>query len=132
MALNYLNITLFEDPDYEFTVSLQRTAFRIRLYYIEREQRWAMDLMYGDRTPIVNGAAVVADYPMFLEYYIPNFPGFFWFEPVGKIGGQALGNPFELSDYYRMIYYYETEDEDDGSVAESNLFSNCWNGGGCN
>jgi hypothetical protein len=112
MALNYVNLPLFTESDYEYTVVLERTAFKIRLFYIEREQRWAMDLRLSDRTPIVLGAALVASYPMFLDYYIEQLTGIFWLEPIGRSDNQTNENPFQLNEYFRFFYYYDDgEDE---------------------
>lgn len=110
MALNYVFLPLFQDADYEYVVSLQRVAYKLRFFYIEREERWAIDLRYADNTPIVLGAALVPEYPLFLDYYIEDLTGTFWLEPIGKNKNETVSNPFELNEYYRLFYYFEDEE----------------------
>lgn len=109
--LHYVNLPLFSDSDYEYVVNLEGFAYRIRLFYIEREQRWAMDLRQADRTPLVLGAAVVPDWPLFIDYYLPNLTGVFWFEPIGRDMNETRQNPFELNEYFRFFYYYDDGEE---------------------
>jgi len=111
MTINYVNIPLYSDPDYEYIISLERVAYKIRFYYNERMQQWIIDLRYADNTPIVLGEALVPSYPLFYDYNLEDLSGLFWLEPIGKNMNETIQNPFELNQYYKLYYYYETEDE---------------------
>lgn len=107
MALNYVNLPIYQNPDYEYTISLQRVAYKIRIYYIERVKQWAIDLRYANDDPIVLGACLVPEYPLFLDYYIEELTGTFWLESIGETKNETIINPYELNEYYKLYYFYE-------------------------
>lgn len=98
-------LPLYSDSDYTYTVSLERTAYNIRLYYNERMQNWIIDLRYANNDPIVLGQALVPEFPLFLDY-LTDLTGCFWLEPIGKNQNETVSNPFELEKYYNLYYVY--------------------------
>lgn len=106
MAFFRKELPLYADPDYSYVVSLDRIAYRIRFYYNERMQQWVIDLRYANGDPVILGEAVVEQYPMFLDY-ATELTGYFWLEPIGKNQNETVSNPFHLSKYYKLFYYYE-------------------------
>lgn len=106
MALNSINLPLFPEADYEYIISLERVAYKIRFYYNERMQQWIVDLRYADNTPIVLGEALVPEYPLFFDYNL-ELSGMFWLEPIGESINETIINPFELNQYYRLFYWFE-------------------------
>lgn len=104
--LTRVHLPLFKDADYEYTVSLERVAYKLRFYYNERMEQWMVDLRYANNDPIILGEAVVPQFPMFRDY-LTELSGFFWLEPIGKSKNETISNPFELEKYYKLFYFYE-------------------------
>lgn len=102
----FVELPLYEDEDYYYTVSLEGNAYQFRLYFNMRMQQWIYDLRYVDGDPIVLGEALVPNLPILLEYATP-LTGFLWLQPIGKEQNETVINPFELSKYYQLFYIWE-------------------------
>jgi len=102
----YVPIPLYPDPDYNYFISLERVAYKLRFYYNERMQQWIMDIRYANGDPIILGEAVVPEYPIFFDY-ATELEGFFWLHPIGKKQNHTVANPYQLSEYYQLFYFYE-------------------------
>ncbi len=100
-------LPLYQDADYSYTVSLEGIAYKIRLYFNERVQRWAIDLFYADGTPIVLGESLVRNYPIFLDYQIEGLSGYFYIEEIGKDINETNKHFFEIWKYFRFYYIYD-------------------------
>ena len=42
--MEVLELPLYNEPDYSYDVSLNRTSYTIRMFYNERSRSWHMDL----------------------------------------------------------------------------------------
>ena len=102
---NLLSLPLFSVPDYIYTTVLEGVAYRLRLYYNTRHECWSMDIYYANGEPIISGARVVYNYPMFIDHEMP-FSGFFVFTSKGKSINETNNNPYYLSEYYNLYYGY--------------------------
>lgn len=107
----YTTIPLYQTPDYRYYVSLEKVSYQIRFYYNERAERWIVDLSYSSGEPIVLGAALVSQYPMFYDYDL-DMNGFFWLEPIGKSKNETISNPYEIDKYYRLYYVFPNTEEE--------------------
>lgn len=107
MALHYVNLPLYQEPDYQYTISLERVSYKVRFYFVERVEKWAIDLRYANNDPIILGAFLAPEYPLFFDYHIEGMSGSFWLEPIGKDKNETIINPYELNEYYRLFYIYE-------------------------
>lgn len=111
MALNSINLPLYSDPDYEYIIPLERVAYKVRFYYNRRIEGWIIDLRYANNDPIVLGERLVPEYPLFLDYQLEDLTGTFWLESIGRNINETISNPYEVYEYYKLYYHYETEDE---------------------
>lgn len=110
MSQVYLKLPVYQSPNYSYNISLEGTAYRLRFTYNERCERWCMDLMLPDGTPLVVGEAISVEYPMFIDYNIEGLTGWFFFAPIGKSQNETIINPYEIWDYYELYYtYFENE-----------------------
>lgn len=108
--MRYVNMPLFEDEFYSYSISLENQSYIIKIYYNRRERRWYMDIFYPDEVPLILGMALVPDYPMAMEYPIDNFNGFFWLEENPAIGTNKIDQyPRHLHKYYRFFYIYDPQ-----------------------
>ena len=106
MAIRSLLLPLYESADYFYNVSLENVSYRLRFYYSERIKQWIFDIRFADKTPVVLGEALVPLHPIGLDY-ITEFTGFFWLEPIGELKNETISNPYELSKYYRLFYFWD-------------------------
>ena len=107
--LVYVNLPLFRDASYTYNIALEGITYKFKFYYNERDERWLFDMLYADNTPIVMGEGLVSNYPILLDYDLPDLSGFLLLSPIVEDKNQTTNNPFELSQYYRLRYYYERE-----------------------
>jgi hypothetical protein len=100
-------LPLYDDSDYFYVVSLEDIAYKIRLYYNERVEAWAIDLAYADGVPIITGESLVRAYPIFLDYKISGLSGYFYLEEIGKPINETNAHPFEIWKYFTFYYIYD-------------------------
>jgi hypothetical protein len=67
------------DPDerpasYDYTVDLNGTEYRIKLFYRERQDRWYLDLLDADDVPILMGRILVIERPLLAQYVSDSSP----------------------------------------------------------
>lgn len=101
-----VELPLYADADYSYFASLEQVSYKLRFYFNERMQQWIIDLYYSNGEPIVLGQALVPEYPLFFDYVI-ELTGFFWLEPIGEKKNETISHPLQLSEYYKLSYYYE-------------------------
>lgn len=53
---------------YDYTVDLGGNAYRIRLFYRERQDRWYLDLFDADDVPILMGRILIIDRNLLSQY----------------------------------------------------------------
>lgn len=111
MAWFRKELLLVNNPDYSFTTSLEQVSYRIRLYYNEVNEWWAIDLYLSDGTPVVLGQRLSPEYPLFLDYIIPDLTGYFYLLPIGKDQNETKLHPLRIDKYYRLFYYWEEFEE---------------------
>jgi|SRR5690625_2111253 len=111
MAIFRSNISLHNFPYYSSTAVLEGELYIVELYFHERTQSWAINLLSGDSTPIVMGQRLSPEYPLFLDYTIQGLSGYFYLEPKGRNKNETINNPYEIWKYYNLYYYWEEEEE---------------------
>ena len=105
--LVYVNLPLFKDDSFTYTIPLEGITYRFNFYYNSREESWLFDIRYSNGEAVVLGEALVAQYPMLLDYNLEGLSGFLWMEPIGENQNQTVINPFEIHQYYTLRYYYD-------------------------
>lgn len=112
METMYVFLPLFNDAYYEYTTSLERVAYKIRIAFNERMQAWTIDLRYADGEPIILGEALVPNYPLFFDY-VTELTGYFYLQPIGSMQNETISNPLDLFRYYQFMYVYDEEIEEE-------------------
>ena len=106
MAEANIGLPLYNSSDYQYTFTLERVSYKFRFYYNERMRQWIMDIRLSDGTPVVLGTALVPYHPIGFDYITP-FTGFFWLEAIGEDQNETISNPYDLSKYYRLFYFWD-------------------------
>lgn len=111
MTTNYVNIPLFADPFYSYSISLEGNSYILQFLYNERAELYYLSLFDVENNPLVQGEALVPNYPIFKDYAILALNGWFWLEEKADIITEPYKTyPDKLNEYYNMYYIYNTED----------------------
>jgi len=104
-SYDYVALPLYADSFYAYSVSLEGITYSIEILYNERNKLWHMSLFTEDGGPIVQGVAMVPQYPILQNYKIENLSGFFWLTPVPSLTSEKyITEPESLNQYYTFKY----------------------------
>ena len=105
---NYIDVPLLDEPFYDLSISLQGNSYILEFTYNERMSLYTMSLYDAERNPIVLGVGLVPEYPILLDYAIPNMTGYFLLtrKPTNISEPYKL-YPDQLSQYYYLMYVFE-------------------------
>lgn len=105
---NYVDIPIQDEPFYDLSISLQGNSYILEFTYNERMSLYTMSLYDAERNPIVLGVGLVPEYPILLDYAIPNMTGYFLLtrKPTNISEPYKL-YPDQLSQYYYLMYVFE-------------------------
>lgn len=104
----YVDIPLSPDPFYELSISLEGNSYIIEFVYNERSQLYFMNLYNSDREAIVLGQALIPEYPIMLDYNLPNLSGYFWMLKKATLVSEPYKTyPDSIHQYYDLVYILE-------------------------
>ena len=110
MTITYVDIPIIDNPFYDMSISLEGNSYVIQFTYVERMSLYVMSLFNSDGTPLVQGVAVVPEYPITLDYAIPNLSGYFLLTKKAELISEPYKTyPDKLAEYYWMVYLYDKE-----------------------
>lgn len=108
MTARYVNMPLFTESFYTYTISLETISYSVEIVYNERMKLWLLSLYLEDKTPVFEGLGIVPGYPIALDYALNTLTGYFYLECVASIDTeQYIQYPDKLSQYYKFYYIYE-------------------------
>lgn len=111
MADYKVDLPLYSDPFYSYTISLEDNTYSMEFVLNERAGMWYMSMFTEDGEPIVRGIALVPNYPLLADYVIPELTGFFLLLPIPSITTEKYKEePEYLSQYYTLRYLYTVEE----------------------
>lgn len=112
MANNYVDLILANLPSYSYSVSLEGNSYVLEFNYNERMKLYCMSILTAENIPVVEGVAVVPNYPITLDYNIPELTGYFWLTEIATIISEPYKEfPENINEYYTYQYIYVTTDE---------------------
>lgn len=104
---NYVSLNLFDEPYYEYSVSLEGNSYIVQFIYNERSTLYNFNLFDAERNPIVLGEALIPSYPMFLDYALENLTGYFYLQQKGSLQSEPYKEfPDSLAQYYDLFYIF--------------------------
>ena len=112
MANIYVDLLLDdESPLYDYSASLEGNSYIIELQYNERSRLYFLYLYDSDRNAIAKSPALVPNYPIMLDYALPNLTGFFLMTQKGELQAEPYREfPDKLNQYYSLVYTFQTEE----------------------
>ena len=112
MAVKHVVIPLYSDKDYQYSISLQGQSFQLRFTYNETMKLYTMQIIDVDGNKLLSGVGVVPNYPIAVDYVIPNLTGAFYLAPVSDVNFEAYKlYPEDIHKYYEMTYLYDDTTE---------------------
>lgn len=101
----YVNIPLLPDTYYDLSISLEGNSYVIEMVYNERSQLYYMNLYNNNLDPIVLGQALIPEYPIFIDYALPNLSGYFYLINNSSLISEPYKTyPENISKYYSFVY----------------------------
>lgn len=101
--MQWQQLPLYEDWDYNYSVVIEKINYRIRLLYSDRTKGWTMDIVAPDNVIVVNGKSVNIRDAITLPYY-KNLSGVFWLEPKYENINEAYLHPSLVAKYFNLYY----------------------------
>ena len=106
----YVDIPIIDDPFYDLSISFEGNSYIMQFVYNERMQLYTMSLFDSDNVAIVQGVGLVPEYPITIDYAIPNLSGYFLLTKKATLISEPYKTfPDKLSEYYWLVYAYEPE-----------------------
>jgi hypothetical protein len=112
MTTNFVEMPLYPELTYRYSISLQGISWQFKFYWVERAKQWQMDIRQEDQTAIILGYALVPQYPILedvpLEVY--GLTGRFVLMPVNVAVATAITQESSIMpEFFKLFYMYETE-----------------------
>lgn len=108
MALKYINLPLYPDTYYSYSIALEGNSYNLEFYYVERCESYFVSLFDENSNAIVLGERLVPNYPIFRDYALINLSGWIWMEEIAKIISEPYKvYPDKIDQYYLMYYIYD-------------------------
>jgi hypothetical protein len=109
---NFIEMPLFADLAYRYSLSLEGQSFQFKFYWVQRATQWQFDIRQEDQTPIVLGYALVPQFPMLEDLPLEGFglTGHFALMPVNIAVSTAITQESSvMPEFFKLYYQYETE-----------------------
>lgn len=111
-----LLLPTFDEPAYEYDVTLDGRDYVLRYTYSERQDAWSLDVMLPDETELATGLKLSANIPLLHRYNDDRLP-------AGQLLALSMEDPpqdpgrHDLGSKVRMVYIPADElpDADDDS-----------------
>lgn len=108
----YVELPLFSEENYRYAISLEGISWQFSFNWNGRAGQWHMDIRREDQTPLVLGQALVAQYPMLVDYSLEEsgMTGYFLLLPVNLGLTTQINEEFSvMPEFFKLYYVYITE-----------------------
>lgn len=107
-----VQLPLYTDNIYRYGATLEEESKQFTFYWNSRTASWHMDIHNEDLTVVVQGIALVAQYPMLVDYPLTQYGlnGYFMLLPINASQVSTLGNSsMIMPQFFELFYIYITE-----------------------
>lgn len=109
MAARYVNLPLYPDPYYQYSIALEGNSYILEFIYNERMELYTLSIKSADDEMVLAGVGLVPSYPIGLDYVLPDLSGFFLM--VSKSDKEDTEfykqYPDQIHQYYDLLYAYD-------------------------
>lgn len=105
-------LPLFTDERYIYGTNIESQSKQFEFYWNSRSSQWHMDIRNEDQTIVVQGVALVADYPMLVDHPMEEFGLTGYFVLLSNIAGVPPPTDASIEvvpENYVLSYVYLTE-----------------------
>jgi len=109
MSFSITELPLYQDTFYRYTINLEGLQRTFNYYWNERAGAWHFDVKNADGTPVILGQALVAQYPIVVDYPLKSesMTGYFLLLPNNP---DTRMDPLESSvvpQFFKFYYLYQ-------------------------
>lgn len=110
MTLVEIDLPLYNEPDYQYQVSLGNNSYTLRFIYNSTMKLNTLSIYDVDQNPVCCGVGLVPNFPITANYALPDLNGFFIMATKSKTQAEFYKlYPDKLASYYTLSYIrYET------------------------
>ncbi len=112
MSTVITELPLFSDPMYRYGTSIEDTSKQLTFYWNSRASTWHMDIHNEDQTLVVQGIALVAQYPLLADQRLEQYgmTGYFLLLPDNESQVPLLSESRAIMpDFFKLFYVYQSE-----------------------
>lgn len=111
MVLNFIQLPLFNDVYYSYTMNIEQENLTFVFRYNERSKSYYVDIYNQDGVPQILGVRIVPEYPLANNHKIGNLTGYFSVEAKHpSLIEKTRTEPENIAEHFVMFYQYETEE----------------------
>lgn len=108
MADMIVELPLFDEVDYRYSITLEGEYYSFRFTYNETMQMYTLKVSDVNNVTLVSGVGVVPNYPMLADYVIGTLTGALIMIPKSDKDIEFYKlYPKNLSQYYTLSYIYD-------------------------
>lgn len=109
---NIVEMPLFPKYDYNYSINLEDNSYNFRFTYNEIMQLYTITVSDEDGNKIVAGVGLVPNYPILLDYAIPELTGALVLTTNADTNKEYYKlYPEDIDKYYTLGYYYDVATE---------------------
>lgn len=107
LTILYIELPLYDSQDYTYQVNLEGKSYGLRFIYNQVMQQTLLTIYNSEVDVLVAGVGLVPNYPITLDYVIPDLTGAFLLLPVFTTEDEFYKTyPTKLKQYYTLSYAY--------------------------
>lgn len=112
MSYTLVNLPIYPDPFYDYTVDLQGESIKLRFVVNVRQNLYHFDVVSDSDVVIVEGVALLPNTPLCERYDLSSFglTGYFYLAPINLNTSFENLSTESLPDYYQFFYVFEDEE----------------------
>lgn len=107
MTLLSIGLPLYGSQDYTYQVNLEGNSYGLRFIYNQVMQQTLLTIYNSNVEVLIAGIGLVPNYPIALDYVIPELTGAFLLLPTFTTDDEFYKTyPTKLKQYYTLSYAY--------------------------
>lgn len=109
MALKYIQLPLFNDTYYSYSINLEGNTYVLEFLYVERAKTWIFYLKDSEQNVLISGQRLTPNTLLFNNYKIDNLTGGFYYTPTSDETDpdNMQSNVEQPKDFFRFFYIYD-------------------------
>jgi hypothetical protein len=108
MALQQVDLPIFNDTFYSYSVSLEGNRYTLTFLFLERLGQWVLTLQDSEGSVLVRNERLTPETLLFFDYKLPGLSGGFYFQPNTQTAFQDEDNIITRpKEFYKLFYVFD-------------------------